>query len=527
MRGKLRLPAKGESLKRFLQQEDGNIIVLGLNFLVLMLMMGGMAVDLMRYEVRRTELQQTTDRAALAAAALNQDLDAEAVVRDYFTKAGLIDKLVDVDVIEGFNSKSVEVDARSDLQPFFMHMMGVTDLQAPANSMAIERISDVEVSLVLDISGSMNSYSRITNLKKAAKEFIDAMYPTNTSGAAAAGHTTITIVPYSGQVNLGTTLMSQFNVTRNHTYSSCVDLPSSAFNSTTQSTTTSIPHAGSFDPFTNSRTPSTIFCPPQTGNTITPVNDDKTYLKNRIDALVADGNTSIDIGVKWGALFLDPGSNGIVQNLVSAGAVKSDYNNRPLDATTTDVLKIMVVMSDGENTTQYTLLDPYRTGTSNIYRQTSSGKLAVYFDRSGTTSDYYMPDNSSSTRWQTKPFNSSTGWTQLTWPEVWNTASINYVAASLYAPASPLGYSSSKWQGIFRSTTADTTKNTRLQSICTAAKNKGFTIFTIGFEAPTNGKAQLLACASSAGHYYDVTGIQISQAFLSIASQISHLRLTQ
>lgn len=516
------------------------MIMLALVFLTLMVMMGGMAVDLMRYEVRRTELQQTTDRAALAAAALSQDLDPEEVVRDYFTKADLIDKLRSINVIEGFNSKSVQIEARSDLEPFFMHMMGIEELQAPANSTAVERISDVEVSLVLDISGSMNSYSRITNLKKAAKEFIDAMYPTNTTGAAASGHTTITIVPYSGQVNLGTTLMSKFNVTRLHNYSSCVDLPSSVFSSTLLSTTTSFPHAGSFDPFTNNKAPDTIFCPPESGNTVTPVSDDKTVLKNRIDALVADGNTSIDIGVKWGALFLDPESNGLVQSLVASNVIKSDYANRPLDASTADVLKIMVVMSDGENTTQYTLLDPYRGGfeikngnvvpiLSNIYREKSSGKLAAYFDRSNTSSDYYMPDNSSDSRWKSYPFGTSdtTKWTQLTWPEVWSYASINYVASKLFQPASPLGYSSSTWQSKFRSTTADTTKNSRLQSICTAAKNKGFTIFTIGFEAPTNGKTQLLACASSAGHYYDVTGIQISQAFLSIASQISHLRLTQ
>ena len=55
---------------------------------VLTLMLAGLAVDLMRYEASRVALQNTLDRATLAAAALNQDLDPEAVVRDYVAKAG-------------------------------------------------------------------------------------------------------------------------------------------------------------------------------------------------------------------------------------------------------------------------------------------------------------------------------------------------------------------------------------------------------------------------------------------------------
>jgi hypothetical protein len=39
----------------------------------------------------RTSLQNTLDRATLAAASLSQQLDAEDVVTDYFDKAGLAD----------------------------------------------------------------------------------------------------------------------------------------------------------------------------------------------------------------------------------------------------------------------------------------------------------------------------------------------------------------------------------------------------------------------------------------------------
>jgi Flp pilus assembly protein TadG len=67
----------------FLRDESGNLTVLSLIFGALMLAFGGLAVDMMRYEAMRAELQNTLDRAALAAAALTQTLDPEAVLEDY------------------------------------------------------------------------------------------------------------------------------------------------------------------------------------------------------------------------------------------------------------------------------------------------------------------------------------------------------------------------------------------------------------------------------------------------------------
>lgn len=80
------LPAQ---MRRFRRDEDGSMIVLTLFLLVLMLILGGMAVDFMRFESRRAKLQGVTDRAVLAAADLDQELDPAAVVVDYFTKAGM------------------------------------------------------------------------------------------------------------------------------------------------------------------------------------------------------------------------------------------------------------------------------------------------------------------------------------------------------------------------------------------------------------------------------------------------------
>ena len=117
---------------RFARDEDGSIIVFALILFVLMVMLGGMAVDIMRYEDTRVTLQQTLDRSTLAAASMSQTLDAEDVVADYMSKAGLGDQLDNVIVTRSETQSSVMARGKVDLNPYFMHMMGIHELPARA-----------------------------------------------------------------------------------------------------------------------------------------------------------------------------------------------------------------------------------------------------------------------------------------------------------------------------------------------------------------------------------------------------------
>ena len=78
-----------QAIARFTRREDGTLVYFSLMLFVMMMMMGGFAVDLMRYETIRTSLQNTLDRSTLAAASLTQRLNSTTVVNDYFAKAGL------------------------------------------------------------------------------------------------------------------------------------------------------------------------------------------------------------------------------------------------------------------------------------------------------------------------------------------------------------------------------------------------------------------------------------------------------
>ena len=150
---------------RFQRDESGTLIIFGLILFVLMVMMGGFAVDLMRYENTRTNLQNTLDRSVLAAAALTQKRNPNAVVRDYMLKAGLKDQLSSVQVTEALNSRTVGAVGVADTHPLFLHMLGIDRFDAKGRSQAQQTITNVEIVLVLDISGSMSRNNGSSSLR--------------------------------------------------------------------------------------------------------------------------------------------------------------------------------------------------------------------------------------------------------------------------------------------------------------------------------------------------------------------------
>ncbi len=156
----------GARLRAFGRDEGGAIIAMTLIFFLTMLVLGGIAVDFMRFESRRAMLQSTADRAVLAAAKIPEGnlpgsyeslaTAQKATVVDYFEKSGFGDSIVgepSTGVIDGYNTVSVE--SRFELDSLFIDMLGIDTISAPAASTALEGVSDIEISLVVDISGSM------------------------------------------------------------------------------------------------------------------------------------------------------------------------------------------------------------------------------------------------------------------------------------------------------------------------------------------------------------------------------------
>lgn len=528
-------------LHGFARREDGSLLYFSLVLFVLMLMIGGLAVDLMRFETSRTRMQQTLDRATLAAASLTQELTPEDVVHDYFEKAELDDYLRSVVVTEGLNFRNVNAVATARTRNYFMHMVGIDELAANTGSTAEQRVTNVEIALVLDISGSMSG-TKIANLKTAAKEFVDTIISSDPEDRIS-----ISLVPYNGQVNLGPVLRAKYNATHDHGVAdvNCIDLPASVYTSVGMSRTLAMPMTGHVDSFSSTDkstsfvshtstdyakpNPANRWCPPSTTNTVTLPSHSIDDLQGRIQNLSAVGATSINAGLKWGLALLDPGARAMYSELIASHQIPAIFENRPFDYTDLQSMKVVVLMTDGEHFDEERLGDTYRTGLSTIYRSSGDGNYSIYHSGKSGGSKYWVPHLGT---WRTAAWNSGAGVAQQTWPQVWGNLRVSWVAWQLYARA--LGSNNSTrstqyntWMQNFRIQTDAADMNTQLQQACALAKTNAIIIYGIAFEAPSGGQTQIRNCVSSPAHYFNASGLEIQAAFRAIASNISLLRLTQ
>ncbi len=230
-----------DELRAFRSDESGVLAKPMIMILVLMFALGGLGMDLVRMERDRTNLQYTLDRAVLAAADLDQPLDPEAVVIDYMSKSGLGEYTTVVVPEVSPTAKRVKASVDTEFTAGWMNSIFYEDymrnpdtyelepitLPLLASSTAVESIGNVEISLVLDVSGSMRSNNRLVNLKRAAKEFVQTM-DDNTED----GKMSISIVPYSTQVSMPAAFLDEMRVSDEHNYSNCINFDGSDFNTT-------------------------------------------------------------------------------------------------------------------------------------------------------------------------------------------------------------------------------------------------------------------------------------------------------
>lgn len=555
---------------RFRRDESGGILVFGLIVLVMMLVVAGVAVDVMRYESQRTRLQGTIDRAILAATSLSQQAEAEDVVDSYFEAAGLSGYLGPVVVDEGFNFRTVTAQAASVMPTMFMRLVGIDTLEPRARGSAEERITDVEVSLVLDVSGSMGSYNRISNMRAAAQDFVDILIGDNTQSPIS-----ISLIPYNAEVNGGEALLSRFsNVAHDQPYSHCLDFQAEHFTRLAISPDEPLIGSGhgSLDNYTTSYAYRWL-CPVPPGHEeareVFAYGGTAGPLRSRIGSLTAQGNTSIDIGMRWGTLLLDPAMRPVISDMIDEGLIPDQFEGRPFDYGQPNTMKVIVLMTDGENVS-YTMLRPeYRSGPSGVWiydgEYASDDAFSVFDPDRGANGRYWWSDdgawhdypygmseqqtctterictrwrnNGTCRRWQNQQVCTSElvgNARELEWSELFQRASIRWVARELFAASE--GYSSgwsrtNRGNDIYSSMVqgngSNAVKDARLLSLCQLARDQGVIVFTVAFEAPTRGVEVLRDCASSPAHFFDVDGLDIGTAFRAIARQIMQLRLTE
>ncbi|MDW4497021.1 Tad domain-containing protein [Sulfitobacter sp. D35] len=469
--------------------------IFALFIILMMVLVAGIGVDLMHNEMDRTRLQNTMDRAVLAAADLDQQLDPKAVVEDYFDKAGLREYLTSVVPDAGLNYRSVTATARMDTRTQFMHRLGLDTLPVPAASAAVERVPNVEISLVLDISGSMRYNSRMDNLRPAAKNFVKIVLE-----GSAIDHTSINIIPYAGQTNPGPFMFNRLGGVRyaamaldeddggvdeqfNHTQlppwksagdgkdkddtrrfvypnnSSCFELNTSDFNTAT------LPAAGTYAQvplFMNWTIASAVmdwgWCP-QDRSSIRYASNKAGNLDDLITTMRMHDGTGTHYAMKWALALLNPASQPHFAAMADAGLIPNEFRNRPAGYRDDETVKYIVLMTDGQITEQVRPKDEMH----------------------------------------------------------------------ILNPTVELDQKSRKDKGHREQLTSASTNVSSFKKQCDLAKatDRPIVVYTIAFEAPGTPEQQMRDCASTPSHFFTAQGSQINEVFSTIARQINQLRLTQ
>ncbi|MWD26521.1 hypothetical protein E0K89_003425 [Aquicoccus sp. SCR17] len=458
--------------------------------------LGGIGVDFMYNEIRRVKLQNTLDRAILAAADLEQTLPAESVVRDYFTKAGLSASLGRVSVDQDTTHKTVSAEADEQTKSLFLRLLGVDRMTAFARGTAEERVNEVEISLVLDISGSMRDNDKLGHLQDAAGAFVDSLVNPGT-----AGRVSLSLVPYSEHVNVGPAIYDKLHTIDLHPYSHCLEIPDDQFGSAALDMRRSYEQAQHFQwnyygTYSDLRVP---VCPQESYERITPFSQNAAALRRQIDSFQPRAGTSIFLGMKWAAAMLDPSFRGITAQLAAEGAVDATFAARPVSYDDPETVKTIVLMTDGMN--DYS----NRISRANY----SDPDQRAVWARYGLWSWYYNYRN----RYEVEPLRR------------WDGQFLNAVSDGddTDEPVFYMSRSSDLHEQKYSPAQGDAL----LDDICDAAKARGIIVWTIGFEVSDHGAEEMESCASSPSHFYRVEGVEIERAFRSIAGQISELKLVR
>jgi Flp pilus assembly protein TadG len=319
-------------LSRFRRENRANVaVIFSLALVPLFAMIGG-AVDYSRASKVQARLQAALDAASLAVAKDSRRLSpsemqaaANRVFAGNFTADGDT-ALNALRLTKNGNTIRLEIDGH--VLTSIATAVGIDTMPIYVVSQTTWNEPRIEIALVLDNTGSMGWSGKMEALKKAARDLIDELEATRVS----TDQVKIAIVPFDTQVNIGTafrnenwmrfdgTGLASSVVTTRAAWQGCLtdrDQPAD----TNDATPTSDP--------TRYRG---VKCATGSLAAVQPLTINFAPLRTTINAMQPSGNTNLTIGVQMGLAVM------------SSGVPFSQTGTEP------DILRYMIVLTDGDNT---------------------------------------------------------------------------------------------------------------------------------------------------------------------------------
>lgn len=323
-----------------------------------MLACAGAAVDFNEANRTQTKLQSAADAAVMAATQARglSDTDREQrAVSNFLANTAKDVTVSSVIPVANFSSGKASITATATYKTTFLRVVGIKTLPVAAKSVAVSVGKKIEMTLVTDITGSMNDKRngtrKIDGLKSAAKDMLDIVMP----GGTQSDDFRVALVPFSNYVNVDTyasavtglsATISGFGNSTRHLITCVTERTGS------QAYTDAMPGAGQYVGSVgsgNSNYDSNGGCDRSGGGSggssmpaIVPLTSDKNALLSTINSFTPGGSTAGHLGTMWGWYMISPNWNS-VWNLSTPISSAGDEQ----------YMKVVVILTDGEYNTQY------------------------------------------------------------------------------------------------------------------------------------------------------------------------------
>lgn len=317
---------------QFTKNQSGSTAIIFSLTMFVVLFAAGFAIDQGRAYIASETTTSALDASALAAAkAMREqnlpDAQLRQIATDYFNANinGAARNMANwgtLNVVIDRQAGSVKVTVPVSVPTTFARIAGFNDISFSRSTTAAFSLIDVELGVMLDVTGSMNQQNKLNDLKSAMATLVDTMIP-NTPGP---GRVRMGLAPFSGAVNVGN--LSNV-ISNNRSLDGCVIERLNAAQRFTDDSAIGSPFAVRGDLNTNSA----YTCP---NARLVPLTSDKQLLVNTVDTYQANGCTGGHLGATWAWNLVSPNW----ANVWPAASTPAPYN----DGRT---LKAVVLMTDG------------------------------------------------------------------------------------------------------------------------------------------------------------------------------------
>jgi Flp pilus assembly protein TadG len=192
-------------LRRLRRDDRGGIMIfvgLGLSAMV---GVGGLATETLLIYGIKDRLQQSLDAAALAAGQMSEESAMAGEAEDVFMtnffasgpEAALKSPGLNVAISNG--GEQVALSAVAEYQTRFLGVVGFDQIDISGRAVVQREVRPTEVAFVLDVTGSMDSSSKIGALRDAGVILVDILF----GDVVEHPNLFVSVVPYTSMVNIG------------------------------------------------------------------------------------------------------------------------------------------------------------------------------------------------------------------------------------------------------------------------------------------------------------------------------------